>query len=153
MVEANAIPEISFDGFQVVSGEMFRHISRTSQPTLTLWNNSISFSKAAITALNNCERIRIEVNPNSRGILLIPVTTRDKDAVRWLTKVKNPQPRKIECRAFSSQLYDMWGWEKNHVYRAIGRIVAADNKVMLLFDFREPESWPWKEKSKATSNE
>lgn len=47
----------------------------------------------------------------------------------------------------------MWGWEKNYVYRAIGRIVAADNKVMLLFDFREPESWPWKEKSKANTNE
>lgn len=94
MTEATAIPEISFDGFQVVSGEMFRQISRTSQPTITLWYNSISFSKAAITALNNCERVRIEVNPNSRGILLVPVTTRDKDGVRWLTKVKNPQPRK-----------------------------------------------------------
>ena len=152
MTEFNAIPEISFEGFQVVSGDLFHHVQRTSLPTITLWNNSISFSKSALVALNSCERVRIEVNTASRGILLIPVTANDKDGVRWVTKIKNPQPRKIECKAFASQLFEVWGWKTNYVYRAIGRVVTADRKIMLLFDFSKPECWPWKEKSKAVKD-
>lgn len=39
----NSIPEISIDGFKVVSGKMFAHLPRKGEPTCTLWNNSISF--------------------------------------------------------------------------------------------------------------
>ena len=143
------IREVSLDGFQVVSGQMFRNITRLNLPALTLWYNSISFSKASVLALNNCERIRIEVNPQTRCILLIPVTTRDKDAVRWAKTGKETQPRKIECLSFTSQLFETWGWEKKNVYRSVGRLVASDKKLMLLFDFSEPETWPMKEKATA----
>lgn len=97
--------------------------------------------------LNNCERVRIEVNPKTRCILLIPVTSKDKDAVRWAKTGKEVQPRKIECLAFTSQLFDGWGWDRKRVYRTTGRIVSSDKKIMLLFDFSNPESWPMKEKA------
>lgn len=144
------LKEVSLDGFQVVSGDMFQHVTRMLLPAVTLWYNSISFSKAAVTALNNCERIRIEVNPKKKCILLIPVTSKDKDAIRWVKTGKEVQPRKIECMAFTSQLYDGWGWNKKFVYRTAGRIVTSDKKIMLLFDFTEPEQWRLKEKAKAT---
>ncbi len=138
------IREISMDGFQIVSGDMFRALTRVNLPAITLWYNSISFSKAAVVALNNCERVRIEVNPKTRCILLIPVTAKDKDAVRWAKTGQEITPRKIDCVAFTSQLYESWGWEKDRVYRATGRIVSADKKVMLFFDFNEPENWVMK---------
>ena len=53
--------EISLEGFQVVNASMFRRVSRPSAPTATIWPDSICFSKTALTLLNNCERIRIEV--------------------------------------------------------------------------------------------
>lgn len=143
------IQEISKEGFQVVSGEMFRRVLRLGQPTVTLWPNSISFSKAALQTLNMCERIRIEVNPTKRCILIVPVTEKDKDNIRWLKTGKEPSARKIECTAFTSQLYDSWGWKKDLAYRVTGRIVTAEKKVMLLFDFSLPESWKYKEKAKA----
>ena len=57
------IKEVSFEGFQVVSGKLFKNTMRMNQPQITLWYNCISFSKAAMIALNSCERVRIEVNP------------------------------------------------------------------------------------------
>ena len=149
MSVSDEIQEISKEGFQVVSGELFHRAFRIDQPTATLWPNSISFSKAALQALNMCERIRIEVNPTKRCILIVPVTEKDKDNIRWIKARKEPAARKIECTAFTSQLYDSWGWKKDLAYRVTGRIVTAEKKVMLLFDFSTPESWKFKDKVKA----
>lgn len=149
MTNNDMIPEISHDGFQVVSGEMFKHMQRISQPSATLWYNSISFSKASVQALNNCERVRIEVNPSTKCLLIVPVTIKDKDNIHWVKNVKDPQARKIECKAFTAQLFETWGWKPDYVYRTAGRVVSVDKKVMLLFDFSEPESWLWKERTKA----
>jgi len=146
---SEAIQEISRDGFQVVSGEMFRRAFRISAPTATIWPNRISFSKAALVALNNCERVRFEVNAAKRCMLVVPVTEKDKDNVRWTKNTKDPAVRMIECLAFTSQLYESWNWKNELAYRATGRIVSSDKKVMLLFDFSDAESWKYKEKEKA----
>ena len=153
MATLEELQEISMEGFQVVSGDMFRHVSRLNAPTVTLWYNSISFSKAALVALNSCERVRIEVNAKTRCILLVPVTVKDKDGIRWMKTGKAPQARRLECKAFTSQLYEQWGWKEDFVYRTVGRIVTADNKVMLLFNFSDPENWKFNEKAKAQKNE
>ena len=144
-----SIQEISRDGFQVVSGDMFRRAFRVSAPTATIWPNRISFSKAALVALNKCERVRFEVNASKRCMLVVPVTEKDKDNVRWTKNSKDPAVRMIECVAFTSQLYESWHWENELAYRATGRIVSSDKKVMLLFDFSDAESWKYKEKEKA----
>lgn len=133
----------------MVSGEMFRHAFRLNAPTVTMWPNSISFSKAAVVALNSCERVRIEVNTQKHMLLAAPITEKDKDNVRWMKNSKEPASRKIECIAFASQLYDAWGWRKDYAYRATGKIISVEKKVMLLFDFTTPESWKFKEKAKA----
>ncbi len=146
------IKEVSFEGFQVVSGKLFKNTMRMNQPTITLWYNCISFSKAAMIALNNCERVRIEVNPETKRILLIPVTSSDTDAVHWVKTGKELKPRKIECSGFTSQLFERWDWDKKYVYRAIGRIVSFDKKLLLLFDFSEPQSWLMKGKAMAGFN-
>ena len=82
-------------------------------------------------------------------MLVVPVTEKDKDNVRWTKNSKDPAVRMIECVAFTSQLYESWHWENELAYRATGRIVSSDKKVMLLFDFSDAESWKYKEKEKA----
>lgn len=135
------LKEISLDGFQVVSGEMFKHLPRKSDATCTVWPSSMAFSKQAIVLLGNCEHIRIQVNARTKGLLVVPVSSNDRDSIRWIKSVKSPAARKIECAKFAQQLYETWGWNPDQVYRAVGRLVTADNKVMLLYDFSEPESW------------
>ena len=138
------IQDINMEGFQVVSSDLFCNYQRADAPTITLWIDQISFSNAAVNALNNCERVRMEVNTQTKGILLIPVSTKDKDGIRWMLMGKDqPQGRKLECRAFAEKLFKVWKWDKNRVYKASGRIVVSDQKVMLYFDFSTPDSWAY----------
>ena len=67
MALTDEVQEISMEGFQVVGAKLFAHYQRLNVPMITLWNNSIAFSKAAISALNNCDRVRIEVNLEKKG--------------------------------------------------------------------------------------
>lgn len=112
------------------------------QITLTVWKDEICFSQAALNALNGCERVRIEVNPTEKCILVIPVTVNDKDNVRWASVKKEvARPRKIHCSRFTKLLYDTWGWDRVLAYKAEGKVVMANQKVMLLFDFNKAANW------------
>lgn len=141
----NSIPEISIEGFQVVSGDMFTHLPRKNVPTCTLWYDRISFSMMALQSLNSCERVRIEVNPKTKGLLVVPVTIQDKDGVRWIQGEKKITTKKILCRDFSSQLYEAWKFSSQRIYRAQGKLVSSGKKVMLLFDFSKTENWQSRE--------
>ncbi len=143
------IMEISREGFQVVSAELLRKAYRLNVPTATIWPNSICFSKASLVALNNCERIRLEVNTAKRCLLVVPVTEKDRDNVRWVKSSKELATRKMECLAFTKQLYESWEWDSLLAYRTNGRLVSIDKKVMLLFDFNSPQSWVFKDKERA----
>lgn len=147
------IPEISLEGFQVIPGDIFRGRQRSSSPSATLKFNSISFNKSALIALNNCERVRFEINPQTKAMVIIPVTAKDVDNVSWVKGGKEPSPRKIECISFASYLYKMWKWNKDYTYRSLGKVVSAEKKVMLLFDFSSPEKWKTSDKSKGKINE
>ena len=99
---ADTFPEINLDGFQVVKGDMFQVTYHRQAITLSIWNDEISFSKAALDSLHGCERVRIEINPTSRCVLIIPVTVQDKDNVRWATvSANNIKPRKVSCNRFT----------------------------------------------------
>ena len=136
------IQEISTEGFHVVSSSMFVHLPRKKRPTCTIWPNSINFNKAALTALNSCEHIRIEVNPAKKCLLIIPVTASDRDGIKWVKYSKNNfEPRKMECKKFTVTLFETWKWDLGNIYRAMGQLVTADKKVMLLFNFTTPECW------------
>lgn len=140
-------PEINIEGFQVVKGDMFQVTYHRQAITLSIWNDEISFSKAAIDALHGCEHIRIEINPTSRNMLIIPVTAQDKDNVRWAKAGPDAiKPRKINCIRFTKLLYKTWGWDLEMAYKVEGRVVTYNQKVMILFDFSKAECW----KSKRT---
>ena len=90
---------------------------------------------------------QVEIDMNNVGIG-VRFTERDKDNVHWLKRGKEPSARKMECTTFTSQLYNTWGWRKDLAYRSVGRIVSSDKKIMLLYDFVDPETWQFKDKSR-----
>ena len=146
------IQEIDVTGFKVVSSDYFHGNYRLNVPTLTMWHTYISFSKASLSALNNCERVRIEVDSASRRILVIPVTTADRDGIKWLKPGKTPEARKLECKEFTMPIFNLWEWSPKRVYRAVGRLVMSDKKLMLLFDFKKCEDWEFKPRVKENQN-
>ena len=143
------VEPISIEGFQVVSGELFSRVSSCASPSCTIWSSGITFSRLALAALNCCERIRLVVHPQKKSLLAVPVTAKDKDSIIWRKNIKEYAPRRMESVRFSSQIYEIWGWDTSWVYRALGHVVTVENKIMLLFDFSAPEQWKAKEKKTA----
>ncbi len=130
---------------------MFKRPPQTVAVTMTLWESSIGFSKAAMFALNCCERIRIHVHPTSRCILIAPTTENDIESIRWLRANKAPASKKIESTNFGRYIYTLWGLDPGMVYKTTGRIVSVENKVMLLFDFSTAVTWKFEGRPKEES--
>ena len=133
--------EISMEGFQVVSSDYFRCVTRGSAPTMTVWDGSIGFSKQDLVLLNNCENVIVQINSMEKKVLIIPTTSKDKDAIRWIKRMNPLEARKFTCQKLTDNLYETWGWDKEMIYRVTGRLVTVANKVMLYFDFSSPERW------------
>ena len=141
MLQISPIEEVSLDGFQIVSSDMFIRRPRNSDPTCSIWPNQLSFSKLAISSLNNCEYVRIEVNPKTKCLVVIPVTSSDKDGIRWVSGKKDIFTRTMKSNRFGELIYSTWALDPDYNYRADGRLVTVNQKVMLLFDFNYAERW------------
>ena len=133
--------EISMDGFKVVSSDFFCTVSRVSAPTITVWDGSIGFSKQDLLLLNSCENVLMQINAENKKILVVPTSSKDKDAIKWVKKTNPLEAKKFSCPKLTDNLYDAWNWDKDYIYRATGRLVTVQNKVMLYSDFSEPEKW------------
>ena len=131
--------EISMDGFKVVSGEYFTTASKQAAPALTIFDGRLCFTKRDVLILNTPEHVLVRVNSEQRKILIVPTKSTDKDAIKWIARMDPVEARKVSCGRLTDQLYDMWGWDKSCYYKAIGRLVISNDKVMLLFDFSNPE--------------
>jgi len=140
------IPEIDLSGFQVVKSDMFQAFTSRSAITMTVWPDSISFSQASINALKKCEHVRIEINYDAKCILVIPVTTQDRNNVRWAVSDKG-KTRRIGCLRFVSVLYSAWNWNTDMAYKGTGRLVASNEKVMILYSFEKASNWKHKKNS------
>ena len=138
MIDASTLKQLDLDGFQVVNSSLFCSMS---SPTMSIWNDSISFSQATYIALNNCEAISIMVNHKIRSILIGTVQSSSPNAVAWKKGKEVVKYSKISCATFTRQLFEEWGLDSEARYKAIGRMVQAEKKVMILFEFANAEKW------------
>ena len=74
-------------------------------------------------------------------MLIIPCNSNDKDGVRWVKNIRDPKPRKFECKLFTNTVFEMWGWERDQAYRAAGQIMLSGKQVVMVFDFSNAETW------------
>ena len=146
----NGVEEVSLDGFQIVKSEMFIQKQRKSDGSCSIWPNKISFSRTTLRMLNNCEYIRLEVNPNTKCLLVVPTHSSDKDSIRWLKGQKDPHVRDMESKEFGDEIYKAWGFDRELNYRAIGKLVIAQSKIMMLFDFTKAMTWKTKQMEKTS---
>ena len=125
------LEELDLAGFKVVSSEMFAPKVRKTTPGCTLWPTKTSFNKTALQALNNCEFVLMQVNPETKCLLIMPVNSKDKDSIRWVKGQKEIHSRTMESRAFCEELYKTWDLDPASNYRAVGRLVSVRNKVAI----------------------
>ena len=132
------IKTVTLEGYQIVKGQLF---SRQLEPYMTIWQNCVSFNLPCYTALNKCEFITVYVNKDEHRIMITPSMSKDSDSVRWVKNPEAPKSDHIECTHFARQLLEDWNLDKDCRYKAKGRLVQCEKKVMLLFDFTDSEAW------------
>lgn len=130
--------EIDLKGFQVVNSQYF---SSMTAPAMTIWPDSISFSVTTFTALNNCDAISIMMGKDSKSILITSVNTRDPNAIEWRKNSSAQKYCKLSCATFGRKLFEDWKLDEKCRYRALGRLVQAERKILILFDFAQCEIW------------
>lgn len=135
----NQIKNISLDGFQIVKSKYF---SRQNEPVMSLFSSAIAFNIAAQNALNRCEFVEIYLNEKNKSIIIKPAAgSKENEAVRWRSGKEEPKYSRVECSMFAKPIFESWGLNPKYHYKATGRLVQCDKKVMLLFDFTDKEVW------------
>lgn len=130
--------EIDMKGFQVVNSQYF---SSMTAPAMTLWADSVSFGVSTFTTLNSCDAISLLLNKDAKSILITSISSRDPNAIEWRRNSSAQKHCKLSCATFARKLFEDWGLDKNCRYRTLGRLVQADKKIAILFDFSQCEIW------------
>lgn len=134
MINNKYVPEINLTGYQIIDNNMF---SKPDVPSMTLFPNAISFTQATYKLFNNCDCVKLYLNANGRNILITPTTSGEASAINW--KSQPSKLGRINCTGFAKLLYDKWHLNPEKRYRTVGKVVQADQKIMILFTFTQPE--------------
>ena len=140
MTPTNYADPIDIKGFQVISAKCFTTMKYT-EPKLSLWTTHIGFNPPAYDALNCCDSVQVMLNLPGRSILIKPVPSSDENALSWMPQNGKKFNKKVPCKQLTEMLYREWGLDPEYRYKSTGKLVTADKKVMLLFDFSDPEKW------------
>ncbi|MBO4982670.1 MAG: hypothetical protein J6D23_01305 [Clostridia bacterium] len=127
------LQEITLDGFQVVSSKFF---GKQNGPVMSMQRKCIVFNSAAVKQLNNCEAIQIMINEAQKVVLIKPVPSHDSEAVLW-NKGEKKQYARLECVGLVKHLMEKWKFDSDIKYLVNGRLVRVENKVMMVFDFKD----------------
>ena len=127
------LQEITLDGFQVVSSKFF---GKQNGPVMSMQRKCIVFNSAAVKQLNNCEAIQIMINEAQKVVLIKPAPSHDSEAVLW-NKGEKKQYARLECVSLVKHLMEKWKFDSDIKYLVNGKLVRVENKVMMVFDFKE----------------
>ena len=141
-LEAKRLAEeanFSFAGYQVVRREF---ISHCFDPAMTIRGNSITFNNSCISKLENATYIQFLINPTERKLAIRPCDEGARDAVRWcVVKGDKRKSREINCKPFTTKLYDLMGWEQIYRYKLQGMRINYQGECLYLFDLSTNETF------------
>ena len=126
----------SYEGFQVVRGEFFSHIY---EPSFTLNQNKVSVNMACIRKLPDVEYVQALVNPETKKLAIRPCMEEEKDSFRWCSGGKKIAPKQVTCRIFFGKIFTLMGWNPNHRYKLLGKLIRSNGELLFTFDLSNPE--------------
>ena len=130
-VETNT-GDFDFSGFEIAQ---MGFTSNRSEPTLSIENGTLGFSKECMKKIPNIMDMQLLVHPEKRTLAVRPAPQGDKHSIRWGKKSKgNIIPRHISAAAFSDTLFSLFGWDEDHKYRLRGTHLKGENEEALLFN-------------------
>ena len=130
-------PTFSYQGYQVVRSEFFSH---TFEPSVSFSNGKVQFNTACLKKLPSVMYVQFLVNPEKKSLAVRPCHEDDKDAFAWCSEKDGKQkPRQITGRLFFAKVANLMGWNPNHRYKLLGKLIRRDNEYLLVFDMTATE--------------
>lgn len=141
-IEIIDVDNFDYDGFQVVRGEFFSHVT---EPCFVLGNNKIYVNTACIRKLPDTEYVQILVNPDEKKLVVKPSEESMKDSFRWSSAKDKTKPKQISCKIFYAKVYSLMNWDFRNRYKLLGKLVRSNNELLFVFDLKTPEIFIKKE--------
>ena len=126
----------SYDGYQVVRGEFFAHLS---EPSITFNNHKVSLNTACLRRLPDVEYVQILVNQNEHKLVVRPSSEDEKDSFIWCTMSEKRKPKQITCRVFFAMIIDLMGWNPDYRYKLLGKLIRSSDEYLFAFDLTSTE--------------
>ena len=123
--------DFSFEGFQVARGELFAH---TFEPSITFSDCKVYVNMACIRKFPEFSYIQILVNPEKKKLAVRPCAEEEKDSFRWCSATEKRTPKQITCRIFFAKVFTLMGWDPNHRYKILGKLIKTKKEMVFVFD-------------------
>ena len=128
------LEQFSYNGFQVVRREFFSHIL---DPSIIFCDYKVQVNKACLNKLPDVEYVQMLVNRDTKILALRPCNEYDRDSFPWATAKRNP--KSTTCRILFALLMNLMGWNPDHRYKMLGKLVHANGEWLFVFDLTSAE--------------
>ncbi len=126
-----------FDGFQVVRREFFAHVN---EPSVTFNNCKFYVNTACIQKFPDVETVQVLVNKETKILAIMPCPENARDTFVWCTQSKGKRrPKQITCKLFFAKVFSMMGWNPDHRYKILGKLIHANGENLIAFDLTATE--------------
>ncbi len=135
-IEVYDVDNFDYDGFQVVRGEFFAHIT---EPCFVFSANKVYVNTACVRKLPDTEYVQILVNPDEKKLVVRPSEESEKDSFKWKSGGDKSKPKQISCKIFFAKVYSLMGWDFNNRYKLLGKLIRSNGELLYVFDLNSPE--------------
>lgn len=126
--------QFTYEGYQVVRGEYFSHIN---EPSITFCDNRFSVNMACLKKSPQTEFVQVLVNQEEKKLAVRPCSEDVKDSFAWCTARR--KTKKVVCPLFFGKIMSLMGWNPEHRYKIIGKLIRSQGQYLFVFDLNSPE--------------
>ena len=135
VIELNG--EFDYEGYQVVRREFFAHMN---EPAITFNNYKLYFNAACLKKFPSVDYVQTLVNINRKSLAIRLCHEEENGSVCWrISGSDRRKPRHITCKLFFANLFSSMGWNPDHRYKLLGKIVHAKDEYLIAFDLSATE--------------
>lgn len=126
-----------YEGYQVVRREFFAHIN---EPSITFNNYKVYVNAACLNRFPSVDFVQVLVNRDRRILAVRPCQEEERDAFAWCNLGSGKRkPKQITCRLFFAKVFDLMGWNPDHRYKLLGKVIHANDEYLIAFDLTATE--------------
>ena len=142
--------DFDYTGFEIAQMDF---VTARISPTLSLENGAMTFSTECLRKMPNAAEVQLLVHPGKKTIAVRPAPAEARHKVHWSKKCNGAVvPRPIANTAFSGPLFRLLGWDEDHKYRLLGKLLDNGSEEAMFFTTEEASILIRKDRLEAEMN-